>query len=126
MSFKILTEIFQCALERFDGAGRKGTKRIAWAKQFAVSFEILNITWFTGAFFERGQYFFEPGQTIAAGRAPAAGLASKELRQIMHESDWAGLVIEDDHRPGAQAAAGLHDRIEIHLDIKMFRYKEIR
>ncbi len=54
---------FSRALERFDGAGRKSTERIAWSKQFAVAFEILNITWFTGAFFERGQYFFEPGQS---------------------------------------------------------------
>ena len=126
VSLKVFPEILDRALDRFDSAGCQCTVRIAGSEQCAVALEILDIAGLAGAFFDGAQYFFEPRKAIAAGRAPAAGLSGKELGQIMHEPDRACFVVENDHRSGAQTAAGLHYRIEIHPDIEMVRDKKIR
>ena len=80
MLLKIFAEVFDRALDRFDGARSEGAERIARAEQPAMAFEILDVAGLAAALFESVQNLFEPGQAIAAGCAPAAGFARKELR----------------------------------------------
>ena len=60
------------------------------------------------------QDLLDPGQSVPARRAPPAGFLGEEVSRLRTMPDRTGLVVEDDHRAGAEAAAGLLHRIEIH------------
>src|SRR5512147_1341094 len=126
MSLKIFPEVFDRALERFDGAGREGAVRVARAQEPALLRQDINVAGLTLAVFDRPKDLLGPREAVAAGRAPSAGLARKELYQVMHEPHRAGLVVENDHRPRAEPASRLHDRVEVHLHVEMLGDEEIR
>ena len=74
---------------------------------------------------DRRQEALHPGQSIATGRAPAAGFLGEEMLEIVQQPDRAGPVIDDDHRAGPEPAAGFLDRREIHRDVEMLLDEEL-
>src|SRR3989304_1698025 len=97
MSLKILPEIFQRALERLDGAGRKGAKGMAGTQQSALLFQDRDVPRLALSAFHGVKHALDPRQPLAARRTPAAGLMREELYQVMHHPHGTRSVIEDDH-----------------------------
>ena len=48
------------------------------------------------------------------------------MLEVVQHSDGAGLVVQDDHGAGAQAAARRLHRIEIHRHVQVFGSQKIR
>ena len=122
---EILPEILQAAFERLHGAGRERAEGFAGTQEIGMHLQDLQIAHLTLPGVDRRQEPFHPGQSIPAGRAPAAGLLGEEMLEVVQQPDRAGPVIDDDHRARAEPAAGLLDRREIHRDVEMLLDEEL-
>src|SRR5262245_10018565 len=107
------------ARERIGGARGERAERVAGAGELALRLEPLEISGPPATLVDRGQELRRPGQPVAARRTPAARLLREERLQVLHHRDRTGAVVEDDHGPGAEAAPGLRDRVEVHRHVEM-------
>ena len=125
MPLKIFPEVFYRALERLNGTGCKGAEGMARPEQFTVLFENFDVSGLAGPFFDRTKDFFKPGQPVATGSAPTAGLTREKHEEVPDEPDRAGLVVEHDHGAGAEPGTRFHHRVEIHFDVEMIMHEKI-
>ena len=122
---KIGTEILECALQRFHGAGRERAKRISRCVEFGLKLQPLQVFGPSLSFFHCAQYPFCPMEAAPTGRAPAAGLLREEMLQVPHHADRTGLIVQNNHGAGAHPAARFLDLSEIHAYVQMFLDEKI-
>src|SRR5215831_8192223 len=103
--FEIVAEMLESALQRFGGAGRQRTKRIARLEKLRLQRELFDIAGLPLAFFHRFENAFHPRQSTPARRTPAARFLSEEMFQVPHHPDGTGAIVEHDHRSRSEAAA---------------------
>src|SRR5215475_14274167 len=84
--FKILSEIFQGALQRLHRAGRERAECEAGAEKLSMKTQPLQIARLSPAFFDGAQDPRRPRQSFAAGRTPAAGFAREELFEVVRQT----------------------------------------
>src|SRR5690606_41764427 len=97
----------------------------AGTEEARVHLEQIEIVRLPLARVDRGEKVLDVRQPVPAGRAPAARLLREEMLQVMHHRDRARPVVENDHRPCAEPAAELLERIEIHRRVEMLLEEEI-
>jgi hypothetical protein len=120
MFCKVFTEVLERALERLNGAWRKSAVSITGTEQPALLRQQIDVAGLSPSGLDRIKNLLYPREAFATWCAPAAGFPSEKDFKVMDKPDRARLVVEHDHGAGAHAAAGFHDRVEVHLDIQMF------
>src|SRR5512140_795898 len=107
MSFEILSEKFQPALQRLHRPRRQRAEGVSWSQQTSMLLQLLQMSSLTVPRLHCGQNFSNPLQAGPTGRAPAARFLREEGLEVAHKANWAGFVIQDNHRASTQAASHL-------------------
>ena len=84
---EFVAEIVDGRLQRLDRSRCVRTEGAAGAQESAQLLERLDVAGPALAALERCEQLHAPGQAVAAGRAPAAGFARKELFEVAHHAE---------------------------------------
>ncbi len=90
---KIIFKEFESALQRFHGPRGQGAEGMARSQEPGVALQHLQILQFSSAVFDSFENPHQPGQSLAAGSAPATGLLGKEAHHIEHHSNRTGPIV---------------------------------
>src|ERR1041385_9009264 len=126
MSFEVFSKIVQCALEWFHRPGRERAEGVPRPKKLRMQRESLHVNRLPVSVFNRLQDLRCPRQTFSTRRAPTTRLLCKEMFKVVEKSDWARLIVHDDHRSRTRPASRFLHRLEIHLHVEMLLQEKFR
>ena len=101
-----------------------GAEGLAWAEEVDQLLEGLEVAGLAFAPLQGTQQLHAPRQAIAAGGAPAAGLAGEELFHVAQQGNHVDAVVHRHGQAGAHPGADLGDAAGEHLRIQVLREQE--
>src|SRR5918999_6559123 len=125
VALEVLAKVLERTLQGFHGTRGMGAEGPAGTEKLGMQLEHIQIQGRAPALFQRDQDLFDPGQPIAAGRTPAAGLLGEEVLEIPYHADRTGAVVQHDQGAGAQAATRLLDGIVIHGQVQVLLHQKV-
>src|SRR3569623_1343903 len=95
VALKIITEIFETALQRLCCSGGKRTEGMPGTQQTRVGFQQFKVGSLAAPLLHVLQYLLDPGKPRPARGAPAARFLGEEMLQIEQHANGTGLVIKN-------------------------------
>src|SRR5690606_12128258 len=116
---KLLAEVLDRTAERLDGARGVSTEGLARPEKIDDPRQDLKVLGSAFAALQRAQGLDAPGQAVAAGSTPAAGLPREELLHIAQQRDHVDRVVHRKSQAGTHPRAVFGDATGIHQCIQV-------
>src|SRR5688572_22422579 len=112
--FEIVSEIFECALQRFHSTRSQRAKSVTGAEVMRVHIQERQVIHCTLPGVDGIQEFLHPWQSFPARRAKAARLLSKKVLKVFHKPNGTRLIIQNDECTRTEPAAGSSNSGVVH------------